>query len=122
MFLNQNIFSILFPFFGISENNLEKEWYYTVFIHFKENECIYSWAVLCGMEGPASLSMHWAVQWKHCGGNTESQPLDHQGVPNKINFKMILLQIIYDIPECWIYIISSEDFPVKKKSARYPEC
>ena len=25
MFLNQNIFSILFPFFGISENNLEKE-------------------------------------------------------------------------------------------------
>ena len=65
MFLNQNIFSILFPFFGISENNLEKEWHYTVFIHFKENEFIYFSAVLCGMEDLVSLSMHWTVQRKH---------------------------------------------------------
>ena len=42
-------------------------------------------------------------------------------VPNKINFKTILFKIIYDITECWIYVISSEDFPVKKKPARHPE-
>ena len=66
----KNIFSILCPFFGISESNLENECCYTVFIHFKENEFIYFGAVLRGMEDPVSLTTHWTPA--PCSGSMES--------------------------------------------------